>query len=206
MSLADVNARLEALEEHYRAYVRAYREQPPKPKGFGKLFRRWFTYNAQEIEPVHREFLEGAETLARELAPGLNLYRVSCPIGVIGVIFESRPDALVQIACLCLKSGNAALLKGGREARVLQGNPWDDTEKLWWHSPLKYAANAKTPTLFIQSDQDYRCWMAECIQMFSTLKLHGVDARICLFHGEIKDLLGRLKQRKQTPADTAELQ
>ena len=68
MSLADVNARLEALEEHYRAYVRAYREQPPKPKGFGKLFRRWFTYNAQEIEPVHQAFMEGAETLARELA------------------------------------------------------------------------------------------------------------------------------------------
>ncbi len=58
----------------------------------------------------------GRVTLARELAPGLDLYRVSCPIGVIGVIFESRPDALVQIACLCLKSGNAALLKGGREA------------------------------------------------------------------------------------------
>lgn len=58
----------------------------------------------------------GKTTLARELTPGLNLYRVSCPIGVIGVIFESRPDALVQIAALCLKSGNAALLKGGREA------------------------------------------------------------------------------------------
>ncbi|MBO4925488.1 MAG: gamma-glutamyl-phosphate reductase, partial [Clostridia bacterium] len=54
--------------------------------------------------------------LARELSPGLNLYRISCPIGVIGVIFESRPDALVQIATLCVKSGNAALLKGGREA------------------------------------------------------------------------------------------
>ena len=58
----------------------------------------------------------GRVSLARELTPGLNLYRVSCPIGVIGVIFESRPDALVQIAALCLKSGNAALLKGGREA------------------------------------------------------------------------------------------
>lgn len=53
---------------------------------------------------------------ARELDQGLELYRVSCPIGVIGVIFESRPDALVQISGLCLKSGNAALLKGGREA------------------------------------------------------------------------------------------
>ena len=58
----------------------------------------------------------GRITLARELTPGLNLYRVACPIGVIGVVFESRPDALVQIAGLCLKSGNAALLKGGREA------------------------------------------------------------------------------------------
>ena len=53
---------------------------------------------------------------AKELAEGLNLYRVACPIGVVGVIFESRPDALVQISSLCLKSGNAVLLKGGREA------------------------------------------------------------------------------------------
>ena len=53
---------------------------------------------------------------ATELDTGLQLYRVSVPIGVLGVIFESRPDALVQIASLCLKSGNAVLLKGGREA------------------------------------------------------------------------------------------
>jgi glutamate-5-semialdehyde dehydrogenase len=53
---------------------------------------------------------------AMELAEGLKLYRTSCPIGVIGVIFESRPDALVQISSLCLKSGNAVILKGGREA------------------------------------------------------------------------------------------
>ena len=51
-----------------------------------------------------------------ELDDGLELTKVSCPIGVIGVIFESRPDALVQISTLCLKSGNAALLKGGSEA------------------------------------------------------------------------------------------
>ncbi|HEC03257.1 MAG TPA: glutamate-5-semialdehyde dehydrogenase, partial [Phycisphaerales bacterium] len=46
----------------------------------------------------------------------LELYKVSCPIGVIGVVFESRPDALVQISTLCLKSGNSVLLKGGSEA------------------------------------------------------------------------------------------
>lgn len=51
-----------------------------------------------------------------ELDNGLELYQVTCPIGVVGVIFEARPDALVQISTLCLKSGNAAVLKGGSEA------------------------------------------------------------------------------------------
>ncbi len=60
--------------------------------------------------------LVGITQYAMELDAGLELYRVSCPIGVIGVIFESRPDALIQISSLCLKSGNAVLLKGGREA------------------------------------------------------------------------------------------
>ena len=54
--------------------------------------------------------------LKRELDQDLILHKVTCPIGVIGVIFESRPDALVQIATLCLKSGNCAILKGGSEA------------------------------------------------------------------------------------------
>ena len=58
----------------------------------------------------------GKQTLHTTLDDGLELYRVTCPIGVIGVIFESRPDALVQIATLCLKSGNAVFLKGGSEA------------------------------------------------------------------------------------------
>ncbi len=52
-----------------------------------------------------------------EMDQGLVVRRVSCPIGVIGAIFESRPDAVPQIASLCLKSGNAVILKGGREAQ-----------------------------------------------------------------------------------------
>lgn len=53
---------------------------------------------------------------AIELEPGLELYRVSCPIGVIGVIFESRPDVVPQIASLAIKTGNTVILKGGSEA------------------------------------------------------------------------------------------
>ncbi len=53
---------------------------------------------------------------AMELDEGLELFKVSCPVGVIGIVFESRPDALVQISSLCLKSGNAVLMKGGSEA------------------------------------------------------------------------------------------
>lgn len=57
----------------------------------------------------------GNISLHRELDEGLVLTRLSCPIGVIGVIFEARPDALVQISTLCIKSGNCAILKGGKE-------------------------------------------------------------------------------------------
>ena len=68
-----------------------------------------------------REMIELADPVGRilikrELDKDLLLEQVTCPLGVIGVIFESRPDALVQIAALCLKSGNAAILKGGSEA------------------------------------------------------------------------------------------
>ena len=58
----------------------------------------------------------GKTLLAIEMDRGLELYKVTCPIGVIGAIFESRPDALLQISTLCLKSGNAVILKGGTEA------------------------------------------------------------------------------------------
>ena len=59
----------------------------------------------------------GVKRSAMELDEGLILYQVTCPIGVIGAIFESRPDAVPQISSLCLKSGNAVILKGGREAQ-----------------------------------------------------------------------------------------
>ncbi|GBF56130.1 gamma-glutamyl phosphate reductase [Microcystis sp. 0824] len=52
----------------------------------------------------------------RELDQGLTLRRITCPLGVLGVIFEARPDALIQITSLAIKSGNGVILKGGKEA------------------------------------------------------------------------------------------
>ena len=60
----------------------------------------------------------GRTLTALELDEGLELKQVTCPIGVIGAIFESRPDAVPQIASLCWKAGNAVILKGGTEAQA----------------------------------------------------------------------------------------
>lgn len=73
-------------------------------------------------------------------------------------------------------------------ADQISSTPWDNMEKMWFHSPLKYANQAVTPTLFIHSEEDYRCWLAEGLQMFTALKYHGVDARLCMFRGENHEL------------------
>ena len=61
-------------------------------------------------DPVNRKLL------VRELDEGLTLYKVSCPIGVLGIIFEARPDVIAQISSLAVKSANAVILKGGKES------------------------------------------------------------------------------------------
>lgn len=71
---------------------------------------------------------------------------------------------------------------------AIQADPWTNMEKMWKHSPLAYADKAVTPTLFIQSDEDYRCWMGDAVQMLQALLMHGVPARMCLFHGENHEL------------------
>ena len=58
----------------------------------------------------------GRRLAVTELDEGLTLYKVSCPLGVVGVIFEARPEVVPQVASLALKSGNAVILKGGAEA------------------------------------------------------------------------------------------
>lgn len=67
-------------------------------------------------------------------------------------------------------------------------SPWENHDKMWEQSPLKHADKVKTPTLFIHSDEDLRCWIAEGLQMFTALKYHGVDSRLCMFRGENHEL------------------
>ena len=67
-------------------------------------------------------------------------------------------------------------------------NPWDNMEKMWDESPIKYANKASTPTLFIHADSDYRCPLEQGLQMFNKLKLNGVDTRMVVFHGENHEL------------------
>lgn len=87
------------------------------------------TYNRLKLdENKMRDMIQGIRDVKRLDDPvnkklwamgmdtGLDLYRVSCPIGVIGVIFEARPDVIPQISALAIKSANAVILKGGKEA------------------------------------------------------------------------------------------
>lgn len=67
-------------------------------------------------------------------------------------------------------------------------SPWKNLDVMWNSSPLQYAMNVETPTLFINSDEDYRCWMPEGIQMYSALQVKGVPTRMCIFHGENHEL------------------
>ncbi len=81
--------------------------------------------------------------------------------------------------------------------------PWDNHSALWDNSPLKYADQVETPTLFINSDKDYRCWIPEGLQMFTALKYHGVDSKMVVFKDESHGLsrkgkpLGRLRRLEE---------
>lgn len=66
--------------------------------------------------------------------------------------------------------------------------PWDDPEKMWMQSPLKYADQIETPTLIIHSHADYRCWTPDAYQLFSALKYFNVPSKMVLFKGENHEL------------------
>ncbi len=68
------------------------------------------------------------------------------------------------------------------------GDPWNGFDKIWAQSPLKYADRVVTPTLFLHSEEDYRCPLSEGMQMFCALRARGVPARMCVFKGENHEL------------------
>ena len=95
-----------AADEYTQAFVDRLTLSASKLESIAGMVRSV----AEQNDPL------GRTLAARELDDDLELYKVSVPIGVLGAVFESRPDALVQIAALSLKSGNAVVLKGGSEA------------------------------------------------------------------------------------------
>ena len=114
-----------ALEAHKAEIFQANEKdmKAAEEAGVAQQVRKRLLFNEKKLEDVIagiRQMIAledpvGRVTLDRELDSDLRLTRITVPIGVIGVIFEARPDALVQISSLCLKSGNCAILKGGRE-------------------------------------------------------------------------------------------
>ena len=65
---------------------------------------------------------------------------------------------------------------------------WTDLNKMWDQSPIKYAPNVTTPTLFIHSDEDYRCPLEQGLQMYTKIKENGTDTKMYIFHGENHEL------------------
>lgn len=66
--------------------------------------------------------------------------------------------------------------------------PWRSPETCWEKSPLRYADRARTPTLIIHSSEDYRCWLDQALQLYTALKVHGVETKLAIFPGENHDL------------------
>ena len=122
---AALAAMAEALENNKEAIFAANEKdlQAAKKSGVPEAVKKRLLFDETKLRDAVagiRMLIElpdplGKKLLVRELDEGLLLQRVSVPIGVIGVIFEARPDALVQISALCIKSGNCAVLKGGKE-------------------------------------------------------------------------------------------
>ncbi|HCI23041.1 MAG TPA: glutamate-5-semialdehyde dehydrogenase [Lachnospiraceae bacterium] len=108
--------------------------------------------------------------LKRQLDEGLTLVRETCPIGVIGVIFEARPDAMVQIASLCIKSGNCAILKGGSETR--------ETNKLLFKLIYEAALSSGLPQgcLFQAEQRDEIAELLACHESVDLLIPRGSNA------------------------------
>ena len=114
-----------ALEENKEVIFEANKQDMSyaETNGVAQATRKRLKYDEKKLQDSISGVLElkglsdpiGKVLMNRQLDEGLILKKITVPIGVIGVIFEARPDAMVQVASLCIKSGNCAILKGGKE-------------------------------------------------------------------------------------------
>ena len=114
-----------ALEQHKEEIFEANKQDMAyaESNGVAQATQKRLKYDEKKLRDSISGVLElkelsdpiGRVLMNRQLDEGLMLKKITVPIGVIGVIFEARPDAMIQVASLCIKSGNCAILKGGKE-------------------------------------------------------------------------------------------
>ena len=114
-----------ALEQHKEDIFEANKQDMAyaESNGVAQATQKRLKYDEKKLKDSISGVLElkelkdpiGTVQMHRQLDDGLVMKKISVPIGVIGVIFEARPDAMIQVASLCIKSGNCAILKGGKE-------------------------------------------------------------------------------------------
>lgn len=162
--------------------------------GYGEKFlemvERWGYVDFEHI----MEFID----TCLEKYPGINPERLGVCGGSYGGYMtnwiigntDRFKAAVSQRSISNLISASLVIDFGDRIMKQTSGDktPWYHEEVLWEHSPLKYVKNAKTPTLFLHSDHDYRCYMGDSFQMFTSLKQQGVDTEMILFHGDTHGL------------------
>ena len=119
----------------------------------------------------------GKRLAATELDQGLILHKESCPLGVIAVVFESRPDVVSQIASLAFKSGNAVLLKGGSEAACSN----ESIVGVWKETLCRFADVPQESIHLLQSRSDG--W-SFCILRANRSVGPARFERVCRVHGE----------------------
>src|SRR5437899_12430892 len=128
-------------------------------------------------DPLHRRLR------ATELDDNLVLYKESCALGVVGVVFESRPDVVPQIASLTLKSGNAVCLKGGAEA----ANSNESIVAVWREALCRFPDVPQESIHLLQSRSD----------VLELLRLRG-EVDLLIPRGS-KELLPFMEQNSRIP-------
>jgi acylaminoacyl-peptidase len=167
----------------------------------GEFARLLGHYGEKDYEDIMK-----AADRALELYPAIEDKRLGIAGGSYGGIMVNwivgHTD---RFACACAQRSISNMVTAFGTAdngfnfvrEQMDADPWNELEKLWGQSPLKYADRCRTPLLLIHSDEDFRCHYTEALQMFTALKYHGTESRVCLIRGENHSLsrTGRPAQR-----------